>query len=197
MQIIGLTGGIGMGKSTVARLLRRMGFAVYSADDAVHALLKKGGKGVAPVARLFPEAFKRGAIDRKILGRSVFGRPDKLHKLERILHPLARQIERRFVQEARRKKASAVILEIPLLFETGAESRCHLTLCVSAPRAVQKARVLARPGMTDEKLRAILARQMPHAEKRKQASFVIPTGSSVEATEKHLRRLFASLALIS
>ena len=195
MKIIGLTGSIGMGKSTTAKILRRMGFPIYSADAAVHEVLKKGGKAVDAVANLFPETLKRGAIDRTLLGQAVFSHPDKLRKLERIIHPLVRQSERAYLQKARKAKTPAVLLEIPLLFETGSEKRCDLTLCVTAPRAVQKARVLSRPDMTEEKLRAILARQMPDAEKRRRADYVIPTGKGQEATEHHLHKLFRKLSL--
>ena len=193
MLVIGLTGSIGMGKSTVAGLLRRMGYPMYSADDAVHNTLKKGGKAVAPVARLFPETLKRGGIDRKLLGRAVFGQAKELHQLEQIIHPLLRQQERAFLRQARKAKARAAILEIPLLFETGADKRCDITFCVTAPRAIQKARVLARPGMSEEKLRAILKRQMPNAEKCRKADYIIPTGKGLEITRKRLQKLMAGL----
>lgn len=196
MLIIGLTGNIGMGKSTTAKILRGFGFPVYSADAAVHDVLKKGGAAVTPVARLFPEALKRGGIDRQLLGRAVFGHPEKLQQLERIVHPKIKTAERDFIQKARQAKARAAILEIPLLFETGAESRCDITLCVVAPANVQKARVLARPNMTEEKLRAIRARQMPTAEKRKRADHTVPTGTSIENTKQYLHKLFKKLELI-
>ena len=196
MKIIGLTGSIGMGKSTVAEILRQMGFPTYNADATVHEVLKKNGKAVAAVANLFPETLKRGAIDRKLLGQVVFGQPDKLRKLERIIHPLVRQAECAFLQKARKIKAQAAILEIPLLFETNGEKRCDLTLCVTAPRAIQKARVLSRPHMTEEKFRAILAHQMPDAEKRRKADYILPTGKGLEATEIQLRKLFTKLSLL-
>lgn len=194
--IIGLTGSIGMGKSTTAQILRKMGFPIYSADMAVHALLKKGGPAVAPVAKLFPESLKRGAINRKILGNSVFGKPQKLKNLEKIIHPLLRKSEKDFLKKAKYNNKIAAILEIPLLFETGADKRCDLSLCVTAPRAIQKARVLSRPHMSEERFRAILARQMPDAQKRKKADFVISTGVSKAATEQLLRSLFKKLALL-
>jgi dephospho-CoA kinase len=196
MLVIGLTGSIGMGKSTAALILRGLGFPIYNADAAVHHVLKKGGCAVAPVARLFPETLKRGAIDRKLLGRAVFGQPDKLHRLEKIIHPLIRAQERAFLQKARKTPARAAILEIPLLFETGAEKRCDITLCVTAPKNLQKTRVLSRPGMTEEKFRAILKRQMPNAEKCRKADYTIPTGKGLDATEKHLRKLCKKLALM-
>jgi dephospho-CoA kinase len=194
--IIGLTGSIGMGKSTVAKILRGLGFPVYSADAAVHDTLKKGGAAVIPVSRLFLGVLKRGGIDRKLLGRAVFGQPEKLHQLERIIHPLIKKAEQDFLKKARQAKARAAILEIPLLFETRAEKRCDITLCVTASRAAQRARVLARPGMTEAKFRTILARQMPTAEKRKRADYTVPTGTSLIATEKHLRKLFGKLGLL-
>ena len=185
-----------MGKSTAAAILHDMGFPIYSADDAVHDLLKKGGKGVRPVAHLFPESLKHGAIGRKKVGQSIFGQPEKLQQLERIIHPLLRHAERIFLKKARKDKAPAAILEIPLLFETGGEERCDYTFCVTAPRAIQKKRVLARPGMSEEKFRAILKRQMPDIEKRKRADYVIPTGKGLKETQKHLQKLLHQLALL-
>lgn len=196
MLILGLTGSIGMGKSTAAAILRARGFPVYSADDAVHALLKKGGKAVKPVARLLPTSLKRGAIDRKHLGLAVFDQPRKLRQLEKILHPLIRRTERAFLAKARKDKARAAILEIPLLYETGGEKRCDYTFCVTAPRALQRARVLARPNMTPAKFKAILARQMPDAEKRKYADFIIPTGKGLAATAHHLDKALRAINLL-
>jgi len=196
-MIIGLTGSIGMGKSTAAQILKKFGLPIYSADAAVHDLLKKNGAGVAPIARSFPGCVTRGAVDRKRLGREVFAQPKKLRQLERILHPLVRQKEKAFVMSARKAKAAAVVLEIPLLFETGAERRCDVTLCVTAPRAIQKARVLARPGMSEDKLKAILARQMPHSLKHKKADFVVPTGKGIAMTEKRLHKVLQKLSLLA
>jgi dephospho-CoA kinase len=197
MLVIGLTGSIGMGKSTTAKILQDFGFPIYSADRAVHDLLKKGGRAVAPIARQFPQTLKRGAIDRKLLGQAVFAHPELLAKLEKIIHPLIRKAERDFLGQARKDKAPAAILEIPLLFETKAEARCDLTFCVTAPRKIQHARVLSRPGMSAERLQAILSRQMPDKEKRQKADYVIPTGSGLIATEKHLRRILSRLSLLA
>jgi dephospho-CoA kinase len=194
--IIGLTGSIGMGKSTVARLLKQRGFPIYDADSAVHDLLKKGGAAVKPVAKLFPEAVKRDAIDRKAVGRAVFAQPDKLKQLEAILHPLVRRAEKTAIAAAKAAKKRAVILEIPLLFETEAELRCDVVFCVSAPRAVQKARVMARPGMTEARFRAIRARQMPDAEKRGRADFIIPTGGDLASTARALDKVLTQLGLL-
>ena len=189
MLIIGLTGGIGMGKSAAARILKRMGLPVYHADRAVHDLLRKNGNAVKPVARAFPEALRRGAIDRAVLGPLVFGQPRKLKRLEKILHPLVQEAEKAFLKNARRMEAPAAVLEVPLLFETGGEKRCDTVLCVTAPRVVQRARVLARPGMTEAKLKAILKRQMPDKQKRAKADYVIHTGASYADTRQQLRRV--------
>jgi dephospho-CoA kinase len=195
--IIGLTGGIGMGKSTAAKIMAALGLPIYSADKAVHDLLAPGGKAVKPVGTLFPEALKivtrKGkrvkTIDRKIIGQKVFHDPKKLKQLERILHPLVHDIESRFI--ARHKKAVAVVLEIPLLFETGADKRCDAVICVTAPKAVQRQRVLLRKHMTPERLKAILAQQMPNAEKLKRADYVVNTGKSVADTRQQLIAILA------
>jgi len=193
MIIIGLTGGIGMGKSTAAAILNKFGLPIYDADKAVHGLLQKGGKAVKPVAKLFPECVNKGAIDRAILGRLVFGKPAQLKKLEKILHPLVRRAERDFLKQARRDKAPAAVLEIPLLFETGAEDRCDITICVTATRAVQKARVLKRKGMTSQRLAAILQRQMPDKDKRNRADFVVRTHKGRVDTRRQLQDIIKKL----
>jgi len=189
--VIGLTGSIGMGKSTAAKILSGFGLPIYSADAAVHEALKKGGKAVKKVAKLFPATLKRNAIDRKALGREVFHAPQKLRALESILHPLAQQAERRFIRANRR--AAAVILEIPLLFETGAQQRCDLVLVVTAARAIQRQRVLRRAGMTPEKFRAIQRQQMPDAEKRRRADLVVNTGKGLADTRRQLKQALAAL----
>lgn len=176
MIIIGLTGGIATGKSTVARQFEKLGAAVYDADRAVHRLLAKGGAGVAPVGKAFPKARVNDAIDRKTLSAEVFGKPAALKRLERILHPLVWKEERAFLTRAQRRGRKFAVLEIPLLFETGADARCDYVVLTWAPSHVQKRRALSRSGMSEEKLRAILARQMPHALRRRNADFVIHTG---------------------
>ncbi len=197
MKVIGLTGGIGMGKSTVAKILCGFGFPIYSADEAVRDVLKKGGAAVEPVAKLFPQTKKRGGIDRGLLAEAVFGKPEELEKLEKIVHPLIAKAERAFLKKARKDKALAAILEIPLLFETGAEAQCDIVLCVSAPPGVRKSRVMARSGMTEARFRAIVKRQMPHAEACNRADYVIPTGESVAETKKYLRGAFEKLGLLT
>jgi len=188
MPVIGLTGGIGMGKSASATILRELGLPVYEADKAVHVLLRKGGKAVRPVARLSPSSLQHGAINRKHLGQLVFGDPGKLRKLEKILHPLVQQAEAHFLQKARKRKAKAAVLEIPLLFETGADKRCDYVICVMASKAVQRKRVMQRSGMTEKKLRAIRARQMSDQKKRKLADFVVNTGNGWKRTRQQLER---------
>ncbi len=195
MLIVGLTGGIGMGKSAVARTLKSFGLPIYSADEAVHALLGAGGAAVKKVAKIFPEAVRDDAIDRRILGKLVFGDREKLKALENILHPLVHKAEQNFLRAARREKCPMAVLEIPLLFETGAEKRCDVTLCVTAPKAVQRARVLHRKGMTAEKYKAIVAHQMPDAEKRRRADYVVPTGVNHAVTRKRLRAIIDEIAV--
>ena len=192
MKILGLTGSVGMGKTTAARMLRRLGVPVHDADAEVHHLLGPGGAGVAPVAKAFPDAkASKGAINRTALGRIVFADPAALNRLERILHPLVRKAERQFLAKARRQRQALVVLDIPLLFETGGEKRCDAVIVVSAPKAIQHARVLARPGMTRAKLAGIEARQMPDAEKRRRADIVIDTSLGRRHSLAHLRRAIA------
>jgi len=176
LRILGLTGSIGMGKSTAAQALRRLGVRVHDADAEVHRLLAEDPETIAAVAAAFPEVLDAGRIDRAVLGRRVFGDPAALQRLEAILHPRVRAAETRFVQRARAARAPLVVLDIPLLYETGGERRCDRVVVVSAPGFVQAARVLHRPGMTPARLAAILVRQVPDASKRRRADFVVPTG---------------------
>lgn len=186
MLVIGLTGGIGMGKTTTARILNRFGLPVYNADEAVHKLLAKKGKAVAKVARLFPESLKRGAIDRKILGSLVFGKHKQLKNLENILHPLVQHEERSFLKKAGKGKTKAAVLEIPLMYETGANKRCDLVICVTASYAVQKSRVMRRKGMTFSKFKAILRHQMPDRQRRRMADYTVHTEKGYAETKKQL-----------
>lgn len=175
MIVLGLTGSIGMGKTVAAEVFRGLGVPVFDADGAVHDFLRVGGRAVAPVGRAFPGALLDGAIDRKKLGDFVFGDDEALDKLESILHPLVREQENAFLSQASKEGFAVVVLEIPLLFETGAERLCDGVVVVSAPTEVQEARVLKRPGMTAEKLAAIRARQMSGKEKKARADFIIDT----------------------
>jgi dephospho-CoA kinase len=193
VKILGLTGGIGMGKSTASRTFLRLGIPVFDADAAVHRLQARGGRAVAPIAAAFPGSVRDGSVDREVLRRAVLGQPVALKRLERIVHPLVRAEERRFLGTARRQGRRLVVLDIPLLFETRGEARCDFVLVVSAPAAVQRARVLRRPGMTPERMAAILARQTPDAEKRRRADFIIRTGLSRHFAQRGIRRLLERL----
>jgi dephospho-CoA kinase len=187
MRIIGLTGSIGMGKSTAAAMLRRQGVWVHDADAVVHQLLGKGGAAVPAVAAAFPGVVKDGAVDRIALGKRVFGDTPALRRLEAIIHPLVRERTDRFLRAMARARRPLVVLDIPLLFETGG-SPCDATVVVSAPAYLQAQRVLRRPGMTREKLAAILARQMPDREKRRRADVVVTSGLGKSSTYRQLAR---------
>ena len=193
MIVVGLTGSIGMGKSTAAALLRRLGIPVHDADQAVHALLARGGRAVPAIAGRFPEAVRDGAVDRIALGRIVFADPAALRDLEAIVHPQVQQAQRRFLRAQAMRRARVVVLDVPLLFEGGGDRRCAATLVVSAPGLLQRQRVLRRPGMTPAKFAGILAKQMPDAEKRRRADVVIPTGLGKRLTLRRLRRALAGL----
>jgi dephospho-CoA kinase len=187
--VLGLTGSIGMGKTTAAAALRGLGLPVFDADRVVHRLLAPGGAAVAPVAAAFESVrAASGGIDRAALGRRVFGDRLALSRLERIVHPLVEAEEKRFLTRARSRRTEIAVLDIPLLFETGAERRCDYVLVVSAPAWLQRRRVLRRPGMSEHRLRAILRQQMPDREKRRRADFVVSTGLS---RSHALRRLQA------
>lgn len=192
MRIIGLTGSIGMGKSTAATMLRRQGAWVHDADAAVHGLLGKGGAAVAAIGKAFPGVVKNGAVDRTALGKRVFGDAKALRRLETIVHPLVRAETDRFIAAAARARRPLVILDIPLLFESGGR-RVDKTIVVSAPAFLQAQRVLRRPGMTREKLAAILARQMPDREKRRRADSVVITGLGKGPTYRQLAQAVRTL----
>ena len=193
MKVLGLTGGIGMGKSTAANTFRRLRVPVFDADAAVHRLQGRGGAAVRPVEAAFPGTTRDGRVDREALRARVLGDPAALKRLERIVHPLVRAAELRFLAAARRRGEPLAVLDIPLLLETGGERRVDRVIVVSAPAAVQRARVLARRGMTPERLAAILARQMPDALKRRKADHVVRTGLSRHAAQRHIRKIVAKL----
>ena len=193
MLILGLTGSIGMGKSETARMFERRGIPVYDADAAVHRLYEKGGAAVEPVSAAFPGTLKDGAIDRQALGAAVLGRPGELERLERIVFPLLRGEREAWLKAQDHAGHPLIVLDIPLLFETGAEGGVDFVVVVSAPADVQKSRVLERPGMTPAKLDAILAKQMPDAEKRRRADAVLETGTGLAETEAALDRLLERL----
>ena len=193
--VLGLTGSVGMGKSTAVRILRAMKVPVFDADACVHELLGSRGAAVEEVEKTFPGTKNKmdGGINRKALGKIVFADPKALKKLEDILHPLVRQAEKDFIDGHRTTKTCLIVLDIPLLFETGAQDLCHGTIVVSASPEIQRARVLARPGMTEEKFHAMIAAQMPDTEKRARADWVIPTGSGRTRTWRDLNRLVTYL----
>jgi dephospho-CoA kinase len=188
--VLGLTGSIGMGKSTAAATFRRLRIPLFDADRAVHRLLGPGGPAAPIVAAVFPEVeTAEGGIDRTLLGRRVFSDPDALSRLERIIHPMVAADQKRFLALSRARREPIVVLDIPLLFESGGERRCDYVLVVSAPGLVQRQRVLRRPGMTERRLMAILSHQMPDHEKRKRADFVVPTGLSRNLSLRRLRSI--------
>ncbi|HEV7253924.1 MAG TPA: dephospho-CoA kinase [Mesorhizobium sp.] len=191
MIVLGLTGGIGMGKTVTAQMLREEGVPVHDADEAVHRLY--AGPAAERVEQEFPGVLVNGIVDRERLAGRVLGDADALRRLEQIVHPLVRDDAEAFVKAARERGAKLVVLDIPLLFETGGRSRVDKVLVVSAPAELQRARVLARPGMTPEKFEAILARQMPDAEKRRLADFVIDTSGGFEEARTELRRVIGEL----
>ena len=180
MIVVGLTGSIGMGKSTTARLFAEAGAAVWDADAAVHRLYGPGGAGARAVAALAPGAVADGAVDRAALRRAVLADPGLLARVEAAVHPLVAQDRAAFLARARAEGARVALCDIPLLFETGGEADMDAVVVVTAPPEVQAERVLARPGMTREAFDAILARQTPDAEKRTRANFVIDTGRGIE-----------------
>ena len=194
MVILGLTGSIGMGKSTAGRMLQGLGVTLYDADAAVHRLFAKGGAAVAPVGEAFTGVIENGAVNRSLLGAAVFGDAPALTRLEAIVHPLVREAQLSFLRAAARRNVAMVVLDIPLLFETGGDRNCDATTLVSAPRYLQETRVLARPGMTRSRFEDILNRQMPDAEKRRRADFVVLTGLDKGRT---LRQLLAVVETMS
>ncbi len=199
MKVIGLTGGIAMGKSTAAAAFRRAGLPVFDADAVVHALQAPAGAALAPIAAAFAgtvstDARGRRVLDRAALRRLVLADPAALDRLEAIMHPLVRAAERRFLAAARRRGARAAVLDIPLLFERRGRQGMDLVVAVSAPASVQAARVRRRGTLSLDQLRAILARQLPDRERRRRADLVVPTGLSRAHARRILRRLIRSLA---
>ena len=193
MVIVGLTGSIGMGKSTAARMLRHMGVPVYDADAAVHALQAPGGAALPPIEAAFPGVVKNGVLDRQALGARVFGNKEALRRLEAIVHPLVAQKQRTFLRRAAQRGVPLVVLDIPLLFEGRGERRVDATLVVTAPLFLQRRRVLGRPGMTPEKFAGILRQQLPDRTKRRLATVVIPTGLGLAPTRLALEKAVTAL----
>ena len=191
MIVLGLTGSIGMGKSTTLAMFADEGVPVYSADAAVHALYEN--EAAPLVGAAFPGTVANGKVDREKLSRVVLGKPEQLKRLEAIVHPLVRQKELEFLDVARKSGARLAVVDIPLLFETGGENRVDKIAVVSAEPDVQRQRVLARPGMNEAKLDAILARQMPDADKRARSHYIIDTGKGLEPARAAVRAIIKSV----
>lgn len=191
--IVGLTGSIGMGKTETGRLFARLGIPVYGADEQVHRLYDEGGAAVKAIAKAFPGTVRDGRVDRAALTARVAGDEAAFQRLEDIVHPLVREAEHEFIAAAARRGDALVVLDIPLLFETGSEARVDAVVVASAPASVQRERVLSRPGMTLEKLEAIHARQVPDVDKRAKADFVVETDKGLEHAFASVKRITAAL----
>jgi dephospho-CoA kinase len=191
--LIGLTGSIGMGKSTTAAMFREAGIPVYDADAAVHDLYDEGGAAVGPVGAAFPGVVRDGKVDREALREAVLRKPEELKRLNAIVHPLVGRDRVGFFQEAEAEGADMVVLDIPLLFETGGHANVDAVVVVSAPAEMQRERVLARPGMTPERLEAILAQQLADVEKRARAHFVVDTGRGLEPARAQVTEIIAAM----
>ncbi|MFL6796431.1 MAG: dephospho-CoA kinase [Xanthobacteraceae bacterium] len=192
MFVLGLTGSVAMGKSTTARLFAEEGVPVHDADAAVHRLYES--EAVPLIEAAFPGSTAGGRVDRGKLAGLVLGNEDALKQLEAIVHPLVRASEEQFLLQAEARKEEVVVLDIPLLFETGGDARVDAVAVVSAPAELQRQRVLERPAMTEDKLEAILARQMPDAEKRKRADFVVDTSHGFEVARAQVRAILQAIA---
>ena len=193
MYLIGLTGSIGMGKTQTAALFEEEGVPRYDADAAVHGLYEVGGAAVGPIGEMFPEAVRDGAVDRAALGRIVLKDGPKLAALEKMVHPLAGVTQVDFLNAQMAAGATHVLLDIPLLFETGGQEFVDCVVVVSAPPDIQRARVLARPGMTEEKFADILVKQVPDSDKRAAADFVIDSSVSVADAHRQVKEILAAV----
>ena len=193
MIVLGLTGSIGMGKSTTARMFADEGAWVHDADETVHGLYAKGGAAVGPVGAAFPRALKDGAIDRKALAAELSGDAEALKRLEAIVHPLVAGSRDAFVERARQAGAEVVVLDVPLLFETGGHEALDAVVVASAPHHVQRRRVLDRPGMTAGRLEALISRQTPDPEKRARADFVVDTSQGLDHARAQVRQILATV----
>lgn len=193
MIVLGLTGSIGMGKSTTSRLFAEAGAVTWNADEAVHALYAAGGAAVGPVGEAFPGVVVDGAVDRERLARTLGEDAEAFRRLETIVHPLVAQGRVAELEAARAAGVRLAVLDIPLLFETGGDRAVDAVVVVTAPPEVQAERVLARPGMTRERFQAILARQMPDAEKRRRADFLVDTSQGLEAARSQVRAIVGTV----
>jgi len=193
MLLIGLTGSIGMGKSETAKMFQAEGIPVYDADAEVHKLYQAGGAAVAPIEAAFPGVVREGAVDRAFLSKQVIGHPDALKRLEAIVHPLVGNANRAFLEKAMSEGAEMVLLDIPLLFETGGRERVDVIVVVSAPYELQRERVLARPDMTEEKFAEIFAKQVSDADKRSGADFIVESDKGLEHARNQVKEIIAAL----
>lgn len=193
MIVVGLTGSIAMGKSETARMFVRLGVPVCESDAVVHALYAKGGAAVEPIARAFPGTVVDDAIDRERLSNALFGKPENFARLEAVVHPLVRRAQDEFLERCQANGESLAVLDIPLLFETGRDRDVDRIVVVSAPAEVQRARALARPGMTEEKLATILARQLPDEEKRRRADFVVDSSQGLGCALTQVEQIVSAL----
>ena len=192
MFILGLTGSLGMGKSTTAKFFAEEGVPVHDADAAVHRLYE--GEAAPLIEAGFPGTTAGGKVERQQLGQRVIGDEAAMRRLEAIVHPLLRQAEERFLAEAERKGAAVAVLDIPLLYETGGDKRCDAVVVVSAPADIQRQRVLARPGMTEAKFQALLAKQMPDTEKRARADFIVDSGQGFDHARAQVREILQAVS---
>src|ERR1700728_15480 len=192
MKILGLTGSIGMGKSTTAKLFAEAGVPVYDADATVHRIYQ--GEAVPAIEAAFPGTTADGKVDRARLSAKVVHDPAAIQRLEQIVHPMLRSYHQKFLEEAEQAGAPVVVMDVPLLFETGGEKRVDAVVVVTTAPEVQRERILARPNMTEEKLVAILARQMPDTEKRKRAHFVVDTSHGLDPVRARIRDILAEAA---
>jgi len=195
MFILGLTGSLGMGKSATAKMFAEQGVPVHDADAAVHQLYESEATPLIEAA--FPGTTAGGKVNRDKLAQRVLGDTAAIKKLEAIVHPLVRNAEERFLTEAERKGATVAVLDIPLLFETGGDKRCDAVVMVSAPPDVQRARAFERPGMTEQKFAALLAKQMPDADKRAMADFVVDTSKGFDAARAQVRDILVRVVTMS
>jgi len=193
MYLIGLTGSIGMGKTQTAALFEEEGVPRYDADAAVHGLYEVGGAAVGPIGEMFPEAVRDGAVDRAALGRIVLKDGPKLAALEKMVHPLAGATQVDFLNAQMAAGATHVLLDIPLLFETGGHESVDCVVVVSAPPDIQRARVLERPGMTEEKFADILAKQVPDSDKRAAADFIVDSSVSVADAHRQVKEILTAV----
>lgn len=193
MLLIGLTGSIGMGKSETAKMFRRLDVPVYDADAAVHTLYAPGGAAVGPIGEAFPGTIVEGGVDRQALSRHVLGEPEQMKRLEAIVHPLVGKVQLDFLRHSHESGHDMVVLDIPLLYETGGESRVDVVVVVSAPHHLQRERVLARPDMTEAKFAAIHAKQVPDDEKRRRADFLVETDKGLDHAFAEVTKIVETL----